>query len=75
MAHFKRKFVIRQGKLKDEALRDRPPRAEFYHRRSNVSALSSRLIQINPDAALNSSFTYMLKLLFDNEDLEYFTFG
>lgn len=53
MAHFKRKFIIHQGKRKQ-----RPKNAvEFYHLRSNGSALYTRLVQIKPDAtALNSAF-------------------
>lgn len=54
MAHFKRKFIIKQGKRnkKDEK---RP--VEFYHLRSNGSALYTRLVQIRPDASLlNSAF-------------------
>jgi len=58
MAHFKRKFIIHQGKRKEAAPRDGPPPVEFYHLRSNGSALCTRLIQIKPDAAtLNSAFT------------------
>lgn len=69
MAHFKRKFVIHQGKRRAAAPRDGPPPVEFYHLRSNGSALCTRLIQIKPDAAaLNSAFTYILKVPFDNEE-------
>lgn len=58
MAHFKRKFVIHQGRRKGAVPRDGPPPVEFYHLRSNGSALCTRLIQIKPDAAaLNSAFT------------------
>jgi hypothetical protein len=58
MAHFKRKFIIHQGRRKAAASRDRPPPVEFYHLRSNGSALCTRLVQIKPDAgALNSAFT------------------
>lgn len=58
MAHFKRKFIIKTGKRKDalnpNAKKDK---VEFYHLRSNGSALCTRLIQIAPDAAqLNSAF-------------------
>lgn len=57
MAHFKRKFVIRQGTRKEEAS---PIHCECSLHRP---------IQINPNAAaLNSAFTYILKLLFDNEE-------
>ncbi|KAJ9590157.1 hypothetical protein L9F63_016713, partial [Diploptera punctata] len=58
MAHFKRKFIIHQGKRKEVLPKDSKPPVEFYHLRSNGSALCTRLIQIKPDAAaLNSSFT------------------
>lgn len=58
MAHFKRKFVIKTGKRKQaiepNAKKDK---VEFYHLRSNGSALCTRLIQIQPDASqLNSAF-------------------
>lgn len=53
MAHFKRKFIIHQGKRK---IKDKNA-VEFYHLRSNGSALYTRLVQIKPDAAsLNSAF-------------------
>ncbi|PSN45747.1 Protein flightless-1 [Blattella germanica] len=69
MAHFKRKFIIHQGKRKEVLPPDTPPPVEFYHLRSNGSALCTRLIQIKPDAAaLNSAFTYILKVPFDNEE-------
>lgn len=58
MAHFKRKFIIKNGKRK-EALdaNAKKDKVEFYHLRSNGSALCTRLIQTNPDAAqLNSAF-------------------
>lgn len=52
MAHFKRKFIIHQGKRKQKK-----NTVEFYHLRSNGSALYTRLVQIKPDAsALNSAF-------------------
>lgn len=58
MAHFKRKFTIKTGKRKEaigpNAKKDK---VEFYHLRSNGSALCTRLIQINADASqLNSAF-------------------
>lgn len=53
MAHFKRKFIIHNGKRKQKI----PNKVEFYHLRSNGSALCTRLIQIPPDAVLlNSAF-------------------
>lgn len=68
VAHFKRKFVIHQGKRK-EAPPKGVPCVEFYHLRSNGSALCTRLIQIRPDAlALNSAFCYILKVPFENEE-------
>lgn len=58
MAHFKRKFTIKTGKRKEAIGPDsKKDKVEFYHLRSNGSALCTRLIQINPDAAqLNSAF-------------------
>lgn len=56
MAHFKRKFIIHQGKRKEKEKNA----VEFYHLRSNGSALYTRLVQIKPDAsALNSAFWYI----------------
>lgn len=60
MAHFKRKFIIRNGR-RNEKVRMANGKApvEFYHLRSNGSALCTRLIQVRPDAAiLNSAFWY-----------------
>ncbi|KAB0794381.1 hypothetical protein PPYR_11220 [Photinus pyralis] len=65
MAHFKRKLIIHQGKRKQT----NKNAVEFYHLRSNGSALYSRLLQIKPDAAaLNSQFCYILNVPFDQED-------
>lgn len=58
MAHFKRKFIIKNGRRK-ERIRTEDGKApvELYHLRSNGSALCTRLIQIRTDAgALNSAF-------------------
>ncbi|XP_067011007.2 protein flightless-1 isoform X2 [Anabrus simplex] len=69
MAHFKRKFVIHWGKRKEVPVPGSPPAVEFYHLRSNGSALCTRLIQIKPDAmALNSAFCYILKVPLDKEE-------
>ncbi|XP_030759863.1 protein flightless-1 [Sitophilus oryzae] len=65
MAHFKRKFIIHQGKrkIKEKNM------VEFYHLRSNGSALYTRLVQIKPDATqLNSAFCYILKVPFEQDD-------
>lgn len=57
MAHFKRKFIIHQGKRK---IKEKNA-VEFFHLRSNGSALYTRLVQINPDASLlNSAFWFAL---------------
>jgi hypothetical protein len=59
MAHFKRKFIIHQGKRK-QVKSDDANKVEFYHLRSNGSTLCTRLIQITPDASLlNSAFWYV----------------
>ncbi|XP_046745055.1 protein flightless-1 [Diprion similis] len=68
MAHFKRKFIIRQGKRK-EVKTPSNNKVEFYHLRSNGSALCTRLIQVNPDPfLLNSAFCYILNVPFNNDD-------
>ncbi|KAK0089106.1 hypothetical protein PV325_009137 [Microctonus aethiopoides] len=68
MAHFKRRFIIHQGKRKQI----KPPgsnRVEFFQLRSNGSALCTRLIQIPLDASLlNSAFCYILNVPFNNDD-------
>ncbi|CAG9770082.1 unnamed protein product [Ceutorhynchus assimilis] len=65
MAHFKRKFIIHQGKRKVKEKNA----VEFYHLRSNGSALYTRLVQIRPDASLlNSAFCYILRVPFEQDD-------
>nr|XP_022915858.1 protein flightless-1 isoform X2 [Onthophagus taurus] len=65
MAHFKRKFIIHQGKRKQT----QQDAVEFYHLRSNGSALYTRLVQIKPDAsALNSAFCYILSVPFEQDE-------
>ncbi|XP_011308907.1 protein flightless-1 [Fopius arisanus] len=67
MAHFKRKFIIHHGKRKGKAPGSTP--VEFFHLRSNGSALCTRLIQIQPDASLlNSAFCYILNVPFNNDE-------
>ncbi|XP_068154697.1 protein flightless-1 [Drosophila tropicalis] len=70
MSHFKRKFIIHTGKRKDKSLTaDGKASVEFYHLRSNGGALTTRLIQIQPDAVhLNSAFCYILHVPFETED-------
>ncbi|CAH1118897.1 unnamed protein product [Phaedon cochleariae] len=66
MAHFKRKFIIKQGKRNRKLEKNA---VEFYHLRSNGSALYTRLVQIKPDASLlNSCFCYILNVPFEQED-------
>ncbi|XP_057668841.1 protein flightless-1 [Diorhabda carinulata] len=66
MAHFKRKFIIKQGKRNKKSNKKE---VEFYHLRSNGSALYTRLIQIQPNASyLNSAFCYILNVPFEQED-------
>ncbi|KRT80377.1 hypothetical protein AMK59_7406, partial [Oryctes borbonicus] len=65
MAHFKRKFIIHHGKRKEKSQNT----VEFYHLRSNGSALYTRLVQIKPDAtALNSAFCYILSVPFEQDE-------
>lgn len=63
LAHFKRKFIIHNGKRSknktrtDTSSNEEKAPVEFYHLRSNGGALCTRLIQIPPDASyLNSAF-------------------
>ncbi|XP_060528403.1 protein flightless-1 [Cylas formicarius] len=65
MAHFRRKLIIHQGKRKVKEKNV----VEFYHLRSNGSALCTRLVQIKPDGSLlNSAFCYILKVPFEQDD-------
>lgn len=66
MAHFKRKFIIKEGRRKQAiGSETKKDKVEFYHLRSNGSALCTRLIQIKPDASqLNSAFWYWQKSTF-----------
>uniref|UniRef100_A0A6M2DKF3 Putative serine/threonine phosphatase 2c n=1 Tax=Xenopsylla cheopis TaxID=163159 RepID=A0A6M2DKF3_XENCH len=79
MAHFKGKFVIKQGRRMPSAVSALPngnadtknskSDVEFYHLRSNGSSLCTRLIQIKVDASLlNSAFCYILNVPFDKND-------
>ncbi|XP_061404847.1 protein flightless-1 homolog [Lethenteron reissneri] len=66
LSHFKRKFLIHRGHRK---ITDNDAQPSLYHVRSNGSALCTRCIQINTDAAfLNSEFCYILKVPFGSED-------
>lgn len=56
MSYFKRKFIIHQGKRKQPKVAG-SNKVEFFHLRSNGSALCTRLIQIPADSTLlNSAF-------------------
>ncbi|XP_014610510.1 PREDICTED: protein flightless-1 [Polistes canadensis] len=68
MAYFKRKFIIHQGKRKQPKIPG-TSKVEFYHLRSNGSALCTRLIQIPADSSLlNPAFCYILNVPFNNDD-------
>ncbi len=69
MSHFKHGLIIKKGSRRAHKLPDFKAGAEFFHIRSNGSALCRRCIEIQPDAAsLNSCFVYILKVPFDPED-------
>lgn len=62
MAHFYRKFIIKDGKRNTKPEGGRQP-VELFELRSNGSALCTRLIQVKADAAqLNSAFCYILNV-------------
>lgn len=70
MSHFKGKFVIKNGRRKEK---QKTPEGklpvEFYHLRSNGSALCTRLIQVKAEATvLNSAFCYILFVPFETDD-------
>ncbi|KAL4716677.1 hypothetical protein ACJJTC_004796 [Scirpophaga incertulas] len=56
MAHFHRRFIVRDGKRNQKPVDGVQP-VELFELRSNGSALCTRLLQVRPDAAcLNSAF-------------------
>ncbi|XP_046966291.1 protein flightless-1 [Vanessa cardui] len=62
MAHFRRRFIIRDGKRNQKPTGERPA-VELFELRSNGSALCTRLVQVKADAAnLNSAFCYILNV-------------
>ncbi|GAB6020266.1 hypothetical protein CHUAL_002984 [Chamberlinius hualienensis] len=69
LSHFKRKFVIHLGKrrpkITDEVV---PHPVKMYYLRANGNLLSTRCIQVQPNAALlNSYFCYIVEVPFENE--------
>ncbi|TRY63076.1 hypothetical protein TCAL_04910 [Tigriopus californicus] len=69
MSHFANGLIIKQGSRKQTQVPDYKAEPEFYHIRSNGSALCRRCVEIQPDAALlNSNFVYILKVPFDPLD-------
>ncbi|XP_055529280.1 protein flightless-1 [Wyeomyia smithii] len=70
MSHFKGKFVIKNGRRKEkQKTPEGKSPVEFYHLRSNGSALCTRLIQVKTDATLlNSAFCYILFVPFETDD-------
>ncbi|XP_028173390.1 protein flightless-1-like [Ostrinia furnacalis] len=62
MAHFHRRFIIKDGKRNQKPENGRQP-VELYELRSNGSTLCTRLIQVKADASqLNSAFCYILNV-------------
>ncbi|XP_049873153.1 protein flightless-1 [Pectinophora gossypiella] len=62
MAHFHRRFIIRDGKRNQKPEGGRQP-VELFELRSNGSALCTRLVQVKADASqLNSAFCYILNV-------------
>ncbi|CAH1638328.1 unnamed protein product [Spodoptera littoralis] len=62
MAHFHRRFIIKDGKRNQKPESGRQP-VELYELRSNGSALCTRLVQVKADASqLNSAFCYILNV-------------
>ncbi|XP_026739466.1 protein flightless-1 [Trichoplusia ni] len=62
MAHFHRRFIIRDGKRNQKPESGRQP-VELFELRSNGSALCTRLVQVKADATqLNSAFSYILNV-------------
>nr|XP_049694394.1 protein flightless-1 [Helicoverpa armigera] len=62
MAHFHRRFIIKDGKRNQKPESGRQP-VELFELRSNGSALCTRLVQVKADATqLNSAFCYILNV-------------
>jgi len=65
LSHFKRKFVIRQTRRKEEPKEGKAP-IELFHLRANGGPLSTRCIHVEASAAsLHSSHCYVLRVPFD----------
>ncbi|XP_022317949.2 protein flightless-1 homolog isoform X3 [Crassostrea virginica] len=71
LSHFKRMFVIRNGKRKLPNAPEEKPSTEFFHLRANGSPIATRCVQIQPCASfLNPRFCYILMVPFDSQDLK-----
>ena len=69
MSHFKHGLIIKKGSRRAHKQPEWKAEPEFFHIRTNGSALCRRTIEIMPDAAsLNSAFCYILKVPFDPQD-------
>ena len=69
MSHFPTGLVIKSGKRKEKRGPSWKAKTEFYHLRSNGSSLYRRCVQTKADSSLlNSTFCYILKVPFDQED-------
>jgi len=65
LSHFKRKFVIRQTRRKEEPKEGKAP-IELFHLRANGGPLCTRCIQVEASAAsLHSAHCYVLRVPFD----------
>lgn len=68
LSHFKQKFIIHQGSRKDCSLQKsiENTNVEFFHIRANGNIITTRCIQVKPEAVLlNSEFCYILKAPYD----------
>lgn len=69
MSHFKEGLIIKKGSRRQSKQAGWKAGPEFFHIRSNGSALCRRCIEIQPDSSsLNSCFVYILKVPFDPQD-------
>ncbi|RWS26348.1 hypothetical protein B4U80_01102 [Leptotrombidium deliense] len=65
LSHFKRKFIIHQGK---RTANRNDAEVELFYLRSNCSSITTRCIQVKPDASvLNSGFCYILRVPEDDD--------
>ncbi|XP_064595508.1 protein flightless-1 homolog isoform X2 [Liolophura sinensis] len=71
LSHFKRKFVVFDGKRVKPGEPAEKPQVSLFQLRANGSPIATRCVQIQVSASkLNSCFCYILHVPFDTADLQ-----